>query len=137
MDDINNNNELDARKLKLLNIQMTNSWLAIISIAIFLIISYNKKLTLEGKEPIIPVKYTSDIITINRIFILGIALVSVVLKYSSYKLSKEMESEKVTHVAMLEYYASYLPLLEIIILVYIAFTYFDEIEETDFGPIII
>ena len=83
----------DPREIQAINIQFYALIFTLVSSIISIIITYNQKRELKGKEPMISGKEIYKITLFNRKLILTLSFVFLYVNYVLYKISKEQEED--------------------------------------------
>lgn len=86
-------NTKDKREIKAVNIQFYALIITLISSIISIIITYNQKRELKGKDPIFSGKEIFNITLFNRILILVLSFVFLYVNYTLYEISKEQNED--------------------------------------------
>lgn len=81
--------EANSREIQTINIQLYALILTLVSAFISIIITYNQKRSLEGKDPIYSGKEIYNITLFNRILILILGFVFLYVNYTLFEISKE------------------------------------------------
>ena len=79
----------DKREIQTVNIQFYALILTLLTTFISIIITYNQKRELKGKDPMFTGKQIYNITLFNRIFILVLSFVFLYVNYNLYQISKE------------------------------------------------
>lgn len=86
-------NTKDKREIEAVNIQFYALIITLISSIISIIITYNQKRELKGKDPIFSGKEIFNITFFNRILILVLSFVFLYVNYTLYEISKEQNED--------------------------------------------
>lgn len=86
-------NTKDKREIEAVNIQFYALIITLISSIISIIITYNQKRELKGKDPIFSGKEIFNITLFNRILILVLSFVFLYVNYTLYEISKEQNED--------------------------------------------
>lgn len=76
-------------EIKTINIQLITLIAALISAIISIILTYNQKKDLEGKDTILDSKQLFNLTLFNRIFIIVISFIFLYVNYKLYEISKK------------------------------------------------
>ena len=80
---------MDKRQIQTINIQFNALILTLVTTFISIIITYNQKRQLKGKNPMLTGKQIYNITLFNRILILFLSFVFLYVNYTLYQISKE------------------------------------------------
>lgn len=83
----------NKREIEVINIQFYTLILTLVTTLISIIITYNQKREIKGRDPIFSGKQIYKITLYNRIFILILSFVFLYVNYSLYTISKEQGEE--------------------------------------------
>jgi magnesium-transporting ATPase (P-type) len=86
-------NTKDKREIEAVNIQFYALIFTLISSIISIIITYNQKRELKGKDPMFSGKEIFNITLFNRILILVLSFVFLYVNYTLYEISKEQKED--------------------------------------------
>lgn len=86
-------NTKDKREIEAVNIQFYALIITLISSIISIIITYNQKRELKGKDPMFSGKEIFNITLFNRILILVLSFVFLYVNYTLYEISKEQNED--------------------------------------------
>lgn len=86
-------NTKDKREIEAVNIQFYALIFTLISSIISIIITYNQKRELKGKNPMFSGKEIFNITLFNRILILVLSFVFLYVNYTLYEISKEQNED--------------------------------------------
>lgn len=107
----------NQEKLKLIDIQIIATGLFIVSLVVSIFLLHNDKLILLDKKPIFNNQTEYDILVLNRIFALTLALVFLYTSYKVYEIEDDQYEKKYESLQLL---ASSLIVISAIIVVYVA-----------------
>ena len=79
----------NKREIDIVNIQFIALILTLVTTFISVIITYNQKRELKGKDPMFTGKQIYNITLFNRIFILALSFAFLYVNYNLYQISKE------------------------------------------------
>lgn len=104
-------------EINAINIQLIALIIALISAFLSIIITYNQKLEIEGKEPLFNPKDSLKITLFNRKLILILSFVFLYVNYTLFEISKEEGEDLKTY--KLQIFASILVIISGIIALYV------------------
>lgn len=84
---------MDKEEIRNINIQFYTLFFSLLSIIISIILTYNDKLSTEGKTSFLGKKTNYNLTLFNRILILTIAIAFLYVNYKSYKNAKTKEKK--------------------------------------------
>lgn len=113
-------NTKDEREIEAINIQFYALVIAVVSAIISLIITYNQKLDIEGKETIYDSKETYKLTLFNRILILVLSFIFLYVNIVLYNVSKDEDEDLSTY--KLQIFASVLVIISGAIALYVVTT---------------
>ncbi len=115
-----NEKEISKERLKIVDIQLLTTIFLLIPSFLSIIILYNEKLILEGKEPLFDTEEAQSLTLLNRYLSLLATLIFLYTAYETLILTKEtIKDQKKINLSKLNLFSSLLIVISNLILLYI------------------